>query len=73
MAIPGVIFRQFGLGAKKMSLYEQLVAAVPQLTPEDFLPDFGTISLQDDCDGQGAFIAKWNHKLPIPDGFKLGK
>jgi hypothetical protein len=41
-----------------MNLYEKIVALYSQLTPEDF-SSRGTIRLQDD--GQGAYIAKWEH------------
>jgi hypothetical protein len=55
-----------------MGLYEQLVEALPELTLEDFAPG-GSIVLQDDSDGQGPYIAKWDYEQPIPDGFALGK
>jgi len=55
-----------------MSLYEKLIEAYPELTAADFEPE-GTIMLQDDSDGLGAFIAKWEYSKPIPDGLKLGK
>ena len=56
-----------------MSLFQDLVEAIPALTPEDFNPISGSILLQDDSDGKSAFIAKWEYSEPIPDGFKLGK
>lgn len=56
-----------------MQLFEQLMAALPELTEYDFRPSTGTIVLRDDADGEGVYIAKWNHLSPIPDGFKLGK
>lgn len=56
-----------------MSLFEKLLEACPELTVEDFHPFTGTISLCDDSDGLGAYIEKWEHELPIPEGFKLGK
>lgn len=56
-----------------MSLYEQLLAALPALTEADFNIRTGTILLQNDSDGAGTYIAKWDYPLPIPDGFKLGK
>ena len=55
-----------------MTLYEQIMAVYPELTDADFW-SFGTIALQDDSDGKGAFIAKWEYSKPIPDGLKLGK
>jgi len=56
-----------------MSLYEQLIQAMPELTQDDFDPIKGTISLRDDSDGLGAYIQKWDYLAPIPQGFKLGK
>jgi hypothetical protein len=55
-----------------MTLWEKIIAAYPELTDRDFL-DFGVISLQDDSDGAGAFISKWEYSKPIPKGLKLGK
>lgn len=57
-----------------MALYEDLIAALPELAnkPEEFLID-GSIRLRDDSDGLGAYIAKWDYSKPIPDGLKLGK
>jgi hypothetical protein len=43
-----------------MSLYDKIVAIYPTLTVEDFSP-FGTIVLQNDSDGKGDYIAKWEH------------
>ena len=56
-----------------MSLYEQIIAVYPELTGDDFDPINGSILLQDDSDGQGAYIAKWDYAKAIPDGFTLGK
>jgi len=56
-----------------MTLYEELLAALPELTPADFAPFTGTIVLRDDSDGEGVYIEKWEHSKPIPAGFKLGK
>lgn len=56
-----------------MSLYEQLLKAIPELTADDFAPFTGSIVLRDDSDGMGAYIEKWEYLKPIPDGFKLGK
>jgi hypothetical protein len=56
-----------------MTLYEQLISALPALTETDFAPFTGTIVLRDDSDGQGAYIEKWEHALPLPNGFKVGK
>jgi hypothetical protein len=55
-----------------MALYDDLIAAIPELTKEDFGLR-GTIILRDDSDGLGAYIEKWEYSKPIPAGLKLGK
>jgi hypothetical protein len=55
-----------------MTLWEQITAIYPELTDADFA-DTGCISLQDDSDGEGAYIRKWEYTKPIPSGLKLGK
>ena len=55
-----------------MSLYEEIINAYPELTFNDF-GSMGTIILQDDSDGVGAYVAKWEYSKPIPDGLTLGK
>jgi len=42
-----------------MTLTEKIMDLYPELKIEDFL--FGTITLQNDSDGNGAYIAKWEH------------
>jgi len=44
-----------------MSLYEKIVAKHPELKVEDFHPVSGSILLQDDSDGFGPRIERWNH------------
>jgi len=41
-----------------MTLYDKIKAIYPQLTDSDFLT---TIRLQNDSDGKGDYIAKWEH------------
>ena len=55
-----------------MELWQKIIEAYPEISPSD---DFGKlgINLQDDSDGQGAYIANWEYSKPIPDGLKLGK
>ena len=53
-------------------MWELIIAAYPELTDADFLPN-GSIELRDDSDGKGAYIAKWEYTKPIPAGLKLGK
>ena len=47
-----------------MNLYEKIVALYPELQPQDFMT---VITLQNDSDGRGDYIAVWNHPtLPRP-------
>jgi hypothetical protein len=41
-----------------MTLYEKIKALYPQLTERDF---YTVIQLQNDSDGKGDYIAKWEH------------
>lgn len=56
-----------------MSLFDDLVEALPELTINDFRPFEGSIVLRDDGDGAGPYIEKWEYSKPIPKGFQLGK
>jgi hypothetical protein len=52
-----------------MTLYEQIKALYPELTDRDFM---FTITLQNDSDGRGDYIAKWEHPtLPRPTDEQL--
>jgi hypothetical protein len=56
-----------------MSLYAKLVEKHPELTADDFHPATGSILLQDDSDGFGPYIAKWEHPtLEQPSDSELG-
>ena len=47
-----------------MTLYEKITALYPELTQQDFLT---VITLQNDSDGRGDYIAKWEHQTyPMP-------
>lgn len=47
-----------------MTLYERIISLYPDLTDRDF---FTNITLQNDSDGKGDYIAEWNHPtLPRP-------
>jgi len=50
-------------------LYEKIKSIYPQLEDKDFLT---TIRLQNDSDGKGDYIAKWEHTLPRPTDEQLG-
>jgi hypothetical protein len=42
-------------------MYEKIKTIYPELTDDDFSPFGGTIVLQNDSDGKGDYIAKWEH------------
>lgn len=47
-----------------MTLIEKIMALYPELTDKDF---WTVITLQNDSDGKGDYIAKWEHPtLPRP-------
>jgi hypothetical protein len=52
-----------------MTIYEKIKQLYPQLTDNDFLT---VITLQNDSDGKGDYIAKWEHTLPRPTDEQLG-
>jgi hypothetical protein len=52
-------------------LYEKIKQLYSQLTDDDFMT---VIKLQNDSDGKGDYIAKWDHPtLPRPTEAQLGK
>ena len=55
-----------------MTIWEQIVNTYPELTDKDFGFQ-GCIRLQNDGDGAGDYIAKWEYSEPIPAGMKVGK
>jgi len=55
-----------------MELWEKIIEVYPEINPTDSFQELG-IFLQDDSDGQGAYIAKWEYEKPIPEGLTLGK
>jgi len=47
-----------------MTLNQKIMSLYPSLTPQDFVT---VITLQNDSDGKGDYIAKWEHPtLPRP-------
>jgi len=53
-----------------MTLYEKIISLYPELTDRDFLT---VITLQNDSDGKGDYIAKWEHPtLSRPTDEQLG-
>ena len=55
-----------------MELWEKIIKAYPQIKATDDFRKLG-IYLQDDSDGVGVYIAKWEYSEPIPEGLTLGK
>ena len=55
-----------------MSIYNLIIEKYPDLLESDLFHN-GTITLQNDSDGLGDYIAEWNYDQPIPDGLTLGK
>jgi hypothetical protein len=53
-------------------MFEKLKTIYSELTINDFHPFYGTILLQNDSDGKGDYIAKWEHTLPKPTDEQLG-
>jgi hypothetical protein len=54
-----------------MSLYDKIIALYPELKDYNFA--FGDIRLQNDSDGKGDYIAKWDHPtLAKPTDEQLG-
>jgi len=42
-----------------MNLFEKIMVLYPSLTSQDFIT--GLVVLQNDSDGKGDYIAKWEH------------
>ena len=56
-----------------MELIDKIKQIYPELTNADFSPSAGTIRLQNDSDGKGDYIAKWDHPtLARPTDEQLG-
>jgi len=56
----------------ELSIYDKLIKELPELKDSIAFHD-GTIMLQNDSDGKGDYIAKWDYSKPLPDGFTVGK
>lgn len=56
------------------SLVEQIIEIYPELANNDYEAFAGRIiRVQDDSDGYGPYIAKWEYDKPLPTGMKIGK
>ena len=56
-----------------MNIVDLIRSVYPELTDDDFAPNTAIICINDDSDGQGQYISKWEYSKPIPDGLTLGK
>jgi len=55
-----------------MTLTEKIISLYPELNVLDFIKPDRTIVLQNDSDGKGDYIAKWEHPtLPRPTAEEL--
>lgn len=54
-----------------MTLYDQIIEAYPELSDIKLFDQY--VVLQNDSDGEGDFIAKWDYSKALPKGLKLGK
>ena len=52
-----------------MTLFEKIITLYPELADFNFAK--GVITLQNDSDGKGDYIAKWEHPLPKPTDEQL--
>ena len=58
-----------------MTLFEKIKSIYPSLTNDDFSPIGGVILLQNNLDGNGEYIAKWEHPIlvkPENDQLNIG-
>jgi hypothetical protein len=53
-----MVFWEFGK-ERMMTIYEKVISLYPELATYDFKN--GAIRLQNDSDGKGDYIAKWEH------------
>ena len=54
-----------------MSIYEIIIEAYPELSDLRLFDKY--IILQNDSDGAGDYVAKWDYVKDLPKGLKLGK
>lgn len=54
-----------------MNIYETIIKAYPELADLRLFDKH--IILQNDSDGAGDYVAKWDYSKPIPEGLTLGK
>lgn len=54
-----------------MSIYDKIIEVYPELSDLALFDKY--IILQNDSDGQGDYIAKWDYSEPVPKKLKVGK
>jgi hypothetical protein len=54
-----------------MNIYETIIDSYPELS--DLMLFDRYIILQNDSDGVGDYVAKWDYSKPLPEGLTLGK
>ena len=54
------------------SLRDKIVEVYPEIVTNSIFSR-NLIILQNDSDGLGDYIAKWDYSKPIPEGLSLGK
>ena len=54
-----------------MSIYEIIIHTYPELLDIKLFDKY--IIVQNDSDGIGDYVAKWEYSQPIPEGLSLGK
>lgn len=54
-----------------MTLYDQIIEAYPELSDIKLFDQ--NVVLQNDSDGAGDYVFKWDYSKPLPKGLKLGK
>jgi hypothetical protein len=50
-----------------MELWQKIVEAYPELADNQYTAFNNEIILQDNSDGSGAYIAKWEYSQPLPE------
>lgn len=56
-----------------MTIIDIIKENYPEVDASFFVGTNPKILVQDDSDGLGPYIAKWEYDKPIPDGLTLGK
>ena len=54
-----------------MNIYEIIIDTYPELSDIHLFDKY--IILQNDSDGVGDYVAKWEYSEPLPEGLTLGK